>query len=53
MKKRIGILGLCSALLCTIGISSTFSKIEASQPTVYDNLKGLILNYYGEGTYKK
>ena len=53
MKKGIGIIGLCSALLCTIGISSTFSKIEASQPTVYDNLKGLILNYYGEGTYKK
>ena len=53
MKKRTYLLGLCSALVFSVGVFNTSMKTDASEATVYDGLKTLLSDYYGTGTYKK
>lgn len=53
MKKRTYLLGLCSALIFSVGVFNTSMKTDASEATVYDGLKLLLNEYYDGGVYKK
>lgn len=53
MKKRTYILGLCSALIFSIGVFNTSTKADASESTAYDSLRLLLEKYYSGGVYKK